>query len=753
MRAKPSVIVMNLMLTALLSLSTAAGLAKVPAHQTGTVKPSAAAAPAKKFALLVGINDYISPTLRKLYGCENDVLDMRKVLTELYGFADDDQHIKTLLSMKPRQEATRKNILDALDNFLVKNAEQNHGGTIVFYFSGHGSRIKDQNGDETADSVDETIVPVDSRTEEVYDILDDEIGKRIDTIRKVTSNITFIFDSCHSGTISRGPLAKEAPEDTRPSPPSGPGVSSSTSKMQAARRPAATSSSGAAQGKTSDDELIHGYDAPRNKSYVLISGSLSIQQSYEMPRELTERPNGTMTYNLVRALRDNPSGTYREIMQTVADSVYKVYTFQTPQVEGDVDRPFFGTPGERRKTPINILESSGNTIKLNAGRALGVRDGTYIAVYSATAKDLAGDNNRLAHGRVKGEPDNFSSTATVTMVDPNLKSIPLNANAVLISPSFGGGPRRVAFDTSMGTPAPDRSDASAAVLKELTEQLKESELVSITPTTQPLKVINKDAWDVAVVRGTYAAFKEGMKMPPAGKDDAEPDPKADGYYITKNDGWPLYYFWVSVDDREAAAKIALALERHARQDNLRSLTNEVSTLKNKVMLNVYRVTGKNIVDGQPQPILESKPANELGMPQFKLEQQFVIEIKNTSTQDLFVYLYALGTSGSINLMELPLSRDEMLLRGKSIQTVPYRTGLPMGLESFKVICSTKKIETPEVFEQFGITREVKGDESPLDQLLRQAATGQRDVGQDPKFKVNDWATARLDFFTFNKSEK
>jgi hypothetical protein len=66
------------------------------------------------------------------------------------------------------------------------------------------------------------------------------------------------------------------------------------------------------------------------------------------------------------------------------------------------------------------------------------------------------------------------------------------------------------------------------------------------------------------------------------------------------------------------------------------------------------------VNGKPVTILEAKPANELGVPQFKVGQEFVIEIKNESNEDLFVYLYALGTSGSVSLMELPLGVDEKL---------------------------------------------------------------------------------------------
>src|SRR5262245_56186272 len=61
-------------------------------------RPPAAAPP--KFALLVGINTYLpsrNPTkenyIKPLGGCENDVDDMRSVLTGLYNFPNDTDHI------------------------------------------------------------------------------------------------------------------------------------------------------------------------------------------------------------------------------------------------------------------------------------------------------------------------------------------------------------------------------------------------------------------------------------------------------------------------------------------------------------------------------------------------------------------------------------------------------------------------------------------------------------------------------------
>ena len=86
---------------------------------------------------------------------------------------------------------------------------------MVVHYSGHGSQVPDLEGDEP-DGLDETIVPHDSGRADPEtgigpanrDITDDEIYERLRKLSAKTDAITLIFDSCHSGTISRDPFGE-----------------------------------------------------------------------------------------------------------------------------------------------------------------------------------------------------------------------------------------------------------------------------------------------------------------------------------------------------------------------------------------------------------------------------------------------------------------------------------------------------------------------------------------------------------------
>ena len=188
-----------------------------------------------KLALLVGINKYKNhPDIKNLNGTHNDVALMKSLLVE-YGFKEDVQNaateaapcgvqkassgIKTLCS----QQATKQAILDTFDSHLVRNAEAywngrtpdpSKGPAVVFYYSGHGAQVEDRRPIEgekesdlridEADGLDESLVPHDSDSAGSRDIRDDSFEERIANLKKFTSNITFMSDSCHSGTITRG---------------------------------------------------------------------------------------------------------------------------------------------------------------------------------------------------------------------------------------------------------------------------------------------------------------------------------------------------------------------------------------------------------------------------------------------------------------------------------------------------------------------------------------------------------------------
>jgi len=138
-------------------------------------------------AVMVGINDYRG--ISDLRGCVNDVTNMRDVLRNYLGFKNTDIRVAT------DSRATKAGILTRL-NWLVSGAKA--GDFLVFHYSGHGSQIRDRDGDELEDGMDELICPHDFDWNGSY-ITDDDLNAIFKTLPKGVLLEVFL-DSCHSGT-------------------------------------------------------------------------------------------------------------------------------------------------------------------------------------------------------------------------------------------------------------------------------------------------------------------------------------------------------------------------------------------------------------------------------------------------------------------------------------------------------------------------------------------------------------------------
>jgi hypothetical protein len=144
----------------------------------------------KKMALLVGINDYKG--VNDLQGCINDVTNVRSILKTFFAF--DNSEIRVLTDSR----ATKKNIIARLDK-MIKSAV--NGDSLIFHFSGHGSQIRDREGDELSDHMDELICPYDMNWDDGF-ISDDLFSEILQQLKKGV-RMEILLDSCHSGTATR----------------------------------------------------------------------------------------------------------------------------------------------------------------------------------------------------------------------------------------------------------------------------------------------------------------------------------------------------------------------------------------------------------------------------------------------------------------------------------------------------------------------------------------------------------------------
>ena len=142
-----------------------------------------------KRALLVGINYFKNPSAQ-LNGCIEDINNIRGVLMDAYGY--NSENIIMLRDDDPSKMPTKANIMVALQSIVASSGVNDE---VWIHYSGHGTQIRDTNGDES-DRLDEAIVPVDYLT--VGMISDDQL---FTLVRNLRCRAFLVFDSCHSGSV------------------------------------------------------------------------------------------------------------------------------------------------------------------------------------------------------------------------------------------------------------------------------------------------------------------------------------------------------------------------------------------------------------------------------------------------------------------------------------------------------------------------------------------------------------------------
>jgi hypothetical protein len=261
--------------------------------------------PAEKRALCIGINDYPG-TGSDLAGCVNDAHDWAAALAKR-GFT-----VSKLLDRKATGSAIRK----AIANIL---GDAKSGDRIVIQFSGHGSFVPDEDGDEP-DGTDECLCPYDIRAkgpitdDELFDLLSDHVrGVRV----------VMFSDSCHSGTVARF-----APITT---PPTMRGRGAPQRKVKFL--PPGAFLSRRAASRLGLRRARRAASPPGRYAALLMSGCQDTEYSYDA--YFQGRPNGAFTFVALRELARMPAhASYRRWYDTVRKTLPSQQYPQSPNLYG-----------------------------------------------------------------------------------------------------------------------------------------------------------------------------------------------------------------------------------------------------------------------------------------------------------------------------------------------------------------------------------------------------------------------------------
>jgi Caspase domain len=365
------------MLAALIWLAAPSRLAQIQ---------SPAAAKPRGRALLVGVNQYQVKGINPTPGSIEDVEAIGKLIREKGWF--DAGEIKTLIG----EQATAANIEREFREWLIQGTRP--GDRVFFLYSGHGTQTPDDDGDERrsdpADDHDEAIAPYDVNAVNnrlVNIIRDDQFNDWLG--RLGGRSIVMIFDSCNSGTASRG-VGAGGGETAR----LGPRYLPTPEQWEWGAQTRSLTDGGAyvvSDGPQSRNLKLT-LDKDRlspNSTLAVFSAAKSYQLAWPI-RTPQGGLRGAFSYFIEQALRaGNPS--LRELRRFVADNIKSAQQTrilngaQEPDFEISApslmdDQPLFGSAGATAPRLLLATGFTNTASKMSVSASLGyLKDGKFLS--------------------------------------------------------------------------------------------------------------------------------------------------------------------------------------------------------------------------------------------------------------------------------------------------------------------------------------------------------------------------------------
>ncbi|MES2434963.1 MAG: caspase family protein [Pseudomonadota bacterium] len=337
----------------------------------------------ENYALLIGAAEY--KNLDQKYWLKGPANDVRLVQTYLTTASPVKFTPQDVIVLADGVAGARAPTLAAIRAAVADlTARVRPGDFVYLHFSGHGSQSPALNPDTELDGLDETFMPSDIGPWEndigtvQNALVDDEIGSMIDGLRAKGADVWAVFDSCHSGTVTRG--IEENDVRLRELPPDALGIPPELMDVATRALPAP--------------------EAPFNESAKPGTGSFvaffaaqtnEVTPEKNLPKGKPGRvPQGVFTYTLFEVLAQNPGASYGQIGQEVLRSyATKRLANTTPLFEGDLDRVAFSGAAQARVSQWTA-SMEGAEFAIPAGSLHGLAEGAVLAVMgSATDADDA----------------------------------------------------------------------------------------------------------------------------------------------------------------------------------------------------------------------------------------------------------------------------------------------------------------------------------------------------------------------------
>lgn len=357
-------------------------------------------------ALIVGVaNYYHLPSHLQLEGPIRDAQIVKKTLLTK-GF--NEENITELVSSTHKDtdtEPTRDNILSALKALAESSGE---GDFVYLHFAGHGSRqpASTKSNDEP-DGLDEIFLPADVKKWDkfigsvVNAITDQEIAVYIDAIRNRGSDVWVVFDSCHSGSMTRGighdevrfrkvvnqdlgiPDLSDLQKDTDK-------TRSGNDVIQRGKSAVKVEENNFALNSPEQDKTVTQQPNVKKGALIAFSAAQSDQTTPEMklPRGHADRQfHGLFTYTLMNILLNNYGISYLQLAQQVMANYQSIPWHGTTPLLSATDMS--ATVFNESEKSVNQWQSvrNGEQVRIPAGMLNKLTEGAIVGLYdSPTAK-------------------------------------------------------------------------------------------------------------------------------------------------------------------------------------------------------------------------------------------------------------------------------------------------------------------------------------------------------------------------------
>ncbi|EFL89320.1 caspase family protein [Ahrensia sp. R2A130] len=591
-------------------------------------------------ALLVAVSDY--PNLDKqfwLTGPRNDAQLVRSfLLTNNFTKFEPSNVITLADGVEGAGAPTLQGIRDAMKRI---EGELEPGDFVYLHFSGHGSQAPAINPDSELDGLDELFLPADigpwNDTVGTVEnaLVDDEIGTMIDSLRKKGVTVWAVFDSCHSGTVTRGT-------------PSGSGEDREVSRKLTADALAIpdnrmveadqATTRGTSTKKLETSALVEGISGSAEGKFVAFYAAQTNETTPEMRLPAGKKgrqSHGLFTYTLFETLAQSPGITYRQLGQEILRRYSTTYRVQpTPLFEGDLDGGVFGQDGAEAVRQWQLTQG-GPTLTIPAGQIHGLSVGDELLLMNSPAD---ADDAAVAKLTVL---ETTSLSSTVELAGEAFIDLPEFAHARQTTRSLDFALKVARPD--LGTLADDKRAIVEAAIETIAANQESGLRLELVAAGEPadLRLAAPSLSELETLAGAPIALPGGTEhiwlLPPSGAITVEGHTKT--FSIALRDPKTNDGLIRSTDD--VAAILSDSLARIARTNNLLKLGDVTAPgeLDLVVKLKTRKGKGQPFSNLDPAAVAALVPGDEVHF-----------EAQNASTSPLDLNVLYVGSDYSISFM-------------------------------------------------------------------------------------------------------